>query len=140
MGSHWERAILFEGIALPGTAIAIDHLGMYDNLPEMSEATALWLWDFTICVGRKRTDSSDNILRHVRETRDLLAKFRERLLVSVPQHYDSSFSSATLDSWMTALQTVEAIAKSRSQCSWEAAVRKGDLGFTELTEQPDKEA
>jgi hypothetical protein len=31
----WYRVIRFEGIDLPPAAIAIDHLGLHDNLPEM---------------------------------------------------------------------------------------------------------
>lgn len=124
--AHSERPILFEGSALPGTAIAIDHLGMYDNLPEMSEATSDWLWHFTICVGRPRSDSSENILRHVSEARKLTCQYRARLLQTVPAHFDGIFDSEVLDSWVVALQVMEEMAASRPRCTWEAPLRPGD--------------
>ena len=121
--SDWERTIFFEGVALPRTAIAIDHLAFYDNLPEMSEATAEWLWRFTICVGVSRSDTSENILLHVTESRDLLYMFRDRLLKSVPKHYDNTFKPSVLDSWLFALQTMVDVAQSHTHCSWVALTR-----------------
>jgi hypothetical protein len=58
----WRRPIVFEGIELPVTAIAIDHLGMYGNLPGISEAASEFLWRFTICVGRPHTIESEVII------------------------------------------------------------------------------
>ena len=129
MTGLWQRPILFEDFALPETAIAIDHLGMYDNLPEMSEATSEWLWRFTICVGRPRTDASENIHRHVSETLNLSCQFRERLLQTVPKHFDETFEPAVLDSWQQALQKIMEISASRSQCTWEVPLRPGDQHY-----------
>ena len=61
---------------------------------------------FTICVGVSRSDTSKNILRHVTESRDLLYMFHDRLLKSVPKHYDKTFNPSVLDAWLFALQTM----------------------------------
>lgn len=127
--TDWERPIIFEGFTLPDTIIAIDHLGMYDNLPEMSEETSVWLWRFTICVGMPRSERSEIILRHTSETRDLINRFRERLLRTVPAQYQGTFTEAILDSWVVALQTIMNIAADRVECTWESPLVPGEPGY-----------
>ncbi len=39
----WAIPIRFEGVELSPIAIVIDHLGMYGNLPGISEEASLWL-------------------------------------------------------------------------------------------------
>lgn len=124
--AKWERSIIFEGVALPDTVISIDHLGMYDNLPEMSEETSLWLWRFTICVGMPRSDRSEIVLRHVSETLDLITRFRSRLLLTVPAQYQGLFTEDVLDSWAMALRTMLDIAAGQTQCTWEAPLEPGE--------------
>jgi hypothetical protein len=135
----WHRPIIFEGVELPGVAIAIDHLGLHGNLPEMSEGTGLWLWRFTICVGLRRTDASETILHHAQEALALATQFRDRLLQTVPLHYDGPFEPGVLDAWIAALERIIAIARSRRSCSWEAPLRPGDSGFGRSPEENMKE-
>jgi hypothetical protein len=102
---------------------------MYDNLPEMSEETSVWLWRFTTCVGMPRCDRSEIVLRHASETLDLMAHFRERLLRTVPAQYQGSFTEKVVDSWAMALRTTMDIAADRVQCTWEALLVPGERGY-----------
>lgn len=129
MDENWRRPILFEGVELPDVCIAIDHLGLHDNLPEMSEATSEWLWRFTVCVGRSRTAESAVILHHCSEALRLTEQFRSRLVTTVPEHFQGQFDPVVIDQWIGALKTIIEIASTRSECSWEAPLRPGDSQF-----------
>jgi hypothetical protein len=125
----WRRPIVFEGIELPVTAMGIDHLGMYDNLPGLSEAASEFLWRFTVCVGRPQTSDSEIIVRYCSETLMLVEKHRDRLVLSVPKHWDGGFDPAIIDDWVVALKTMLDIAVRRSRCTWEAPLRPDEPNF-----------
>ena len=114
---RWARPIIFEGVELPGTTFAIDHLG---KEPEASEEASGWLWQFTICVGVARQDSSANVIRFAGEALELATRFRERLLRDLPGRFDGPFDAAVLDEWVFALRTIIDIARNREICSWTA--------------------
>ncbi len=125
----WRRPIVFEGTQLPLTAIAIDHLGMYDNLPGLSDAASEFLWIFTICVGRPRTLESELIMRYCSETLALVEKHQDQLVLSVPKHWNGEFDSRIIDEWMVVLQTMLRIASTRYQCTWEAPLRPDEPNY-----------
>jgi hypothetical protein len=129
MPADWERTIIFEGVDLPGCAIAIDHLGRSDNLPEMSEATSQWLWRFTICVGRPRSCDSKTICNHVGEALELTERFRERLVETVARHYDDTFTPKVIYDWLLTLRTILRIASSREECNWIAPLCPGEPNY-----------
>ena len=110
MGKNWQRPIVFEGIELPGVTIAIDHLGMYGNLPEISEPTSKWLWHFTVCVGCPNTADSQVIIQHASEALHLAEKFRDRLMQTVPKHFSGAFEPGIVDQWIGALRTITDVA------------------------------
>ena len=111
------RSISFEGTELPPTTIAIDHLG---KAPDISEAASRWLWRFTICVGVTKRDTSANVIRYATEALDVATRSRERLLQTIPAHFDGPFDAAVLDEWADALRTIIRIARDRHHCSWTA--------------------
>jgi hypothetical protein len=112
---RWARPIIFEGIELPGTALAIDHLG---KEPEVSEEASAWLWRFTICVGVTNRDSVENVIRFAGEALDVATRHRERLLRDIPARFDGPFDAGVLDEWVSALRTMIDVARRREQCSW----------------------
>lgn len=125
----WRRPIIFEGTELPVTAIAIDHLGMYDNLPGLSLAASEFLWRFTVCVGRPQTIASEVIIRHCSETLTLVEKYRDQLAVSVPKHWDGVFDPLIIDEWVMVLQRMLRIAAKQRQCTWEAPLRPDEPNY-----------
>ena len=129
MAEEWERAIQFEDVTLPGSAMAIDHLGMYGNLPELSEASSKWLWHLTICVGTPKFSDSETIIRHATETLELVEKHRPRLLRSIPERYAGTFSGRVLDEWRLALQLMIDAASSRQYCMWIAPLRPDEPNY-----------
>lgn len=137
--NEWRRPIIFEGVELPSSAIAIDHLGMYDNLPEMSEPTSEFLWRFTICVGRPRTVESAVIVRHCSEALALAESSHDRLMATVPAHWDGPFDPDVIDEWISTLRTVVSIAAKQSQCSWEAPLRLGEPNYGRPTAEVQTE-
>jgi hypothetical protein len=111
----WARPIIFEGVELPGTAFAIDHLG---KEPEMSQEASAWLWRFTICAGVTNQDSADNVIRFASEALDVAMRFRERLLREVPARFEGPFDSQVIDEWVYTLRTIIEISRTQRQCSW----------------------
>lgn len=131
---EWHRPIVFEGVELPGVAIAIDHLGMYGNLPGLPENTSDWLWRFTICVGVNKAASSEEIIQHASCTLELAEKHREDLLHSVPKQYGSEFDSDVLDAWLWTLRELITIAQTRTTCQWSSPTRPGDRNYGKSSE------
>jgi hypothetical protein len=115
---EWMTPILFEGIELSPISVAIDHLGMYGNLPELSEETSKWLWEFTICQGIKKNDKGKIIHKHISETLLQTNTFRDHLLKNVPNHFDGKFSEVHLDMWINDLETMLEACKNKDECSW----------------------
>ncbi len=111
----WARPIVFEGVELPGTVFAIDHLC---KEPEISEEASAWLWRFTICAGVTNRDSAENVIRFAGEALDVATRFRERLLQEVPARFDGPFDAQVIDEWVYSLRTMIDMARSRRQCSW----------------------
>ena len=120
---------MFEGVDLPQEAIAIDHLGMYDNLPGISEEASEWLWKFCVCVGRTRTDRSDVIRRHAIETLELIHRNRRELPERVAKHFDESFEASFIDRWVDTLEAIIEICGSRDECAWEAPLRPDEPNY-----------
>jgi hypothetical protein len=129
MNNDWKRPIIFEGTQLPDATIAIDHLGMHDNLPGISERTSEWLWHFTICVGRNKTDDSEAVLLHATEALNLAKQHRDNLMQTVPKHFQRTFEPEVVDDWIDALETIVVIASNRKSCSWVAPLRPGDKNY-----------
>jgi hypothetical protein len=111
----WARPIVFEGVELPGTVFAIDHLG---KEPELSVEASEWIWRFTVCVGVMKRDSSENIIRYAGEALDVATRFRERLLCEMPVRFDGPFDEQVLREWVYSLLKMIEIAASRSFCAW----------------------
>lgn len=117
---EWMTPIIFEGVELSPISIVIDHLGMYDNLPDLSEETAKWLWQFTICRGAKKTDSAENIIKHINEALSLVDSGRDHLFKNVPKRFDGSFSDVHLNLWINDLTNILDACKDKSTCTWTA--------------------
>ena len=129
MKRDWKRSIIFEGVELPGSAIAIDHLGMYGNLPGISEAASEWLWRLTICVGCPKTENSEVITLHASEALRLAEHFRNRLIQTVPEKFTEPFESQIIDEWINALRIIIEVASTRHQCTWESPLRPDDPNY-----------
>jgi hypothetical protein len=97
------------------TACAIDHLG---KEPGVSEETSLWLWQFTICAGRARTDDSERIVRCASEVLQLAVTSPERLLAVIAPRFAGPFGARVLDEWVLTLRTIIDIARRHPTCSW----------------------
>ena len=115
---EWAIPIRFEGVDLSPISIVIDHLGMYGNLPGISEEASLWLWQFTICRGRQRTDSAETIEKIVTEILTLVKHNRKHVLDSVPKHFDGSFTEEHLNFWIADLEMMLSLCKGKSKCAW----------------------
>jgi hypothetical protein len=111
----WARPIVFEGVTLPGTAFAIDHLA---RLPGLSDEASEWLWRFTICCGRINSDDSARIVRVVSETLHATEASRSHLLATLPSHFDGPFDEEVLADWLLTLRTILNIARGQVRCSW----------------------
>ncbi len=116
----WMAPIIFEGIELSPISIAIDQLGMRENLPEISEDASKWLWKFTICRGVKNTDLSVNIKKHVEETLLLVNSRREHLLKCVPKQFDGDFTDYHLNLWTSDLKIILEVCENKTRCTWTA--------------------
>lgn len=125
----WRRPIIFEGVELPPEAIAIDHLGMYDNLPGISAEASEWLWQFCICVGRPRTEQSDIIRRHAIETLELVNRNRSELPARVARQFDESFEDSIIETWIESLETMIEIGATTNECTWEAPLQPGEPNY-----------
>lgn len=115
---QWARCLLFEGVELPPSAFAIDHLA---REPEISEEASVWLWRFTICVGVTNRDNSQNVIRYASEALDIATRFRERLLLTVPARFDGPFDAQVIDEWIMSLKTIIELARNTVECSWTAS-------------------
>lgn len=139
MNIDWRRPIIFEGTELPDVTIAIDHLGMHDNLPGISEETSEWLWHFTVCVGRKKTDDSATVLLRATEALNLAKQHRDNLKQTVPKHFQGPLEPEVIDDWIAALETIVGIASTCESCSWEAPLRPGDKNYGRPLEEVREE-
>ena len=115
----WAIPIRFEGVELSRLAVVIDHLGLYNNLPDISEEASLWLWRFTKCHGRRRYDTAENIQKMVKEVLQLVTDNRQKLLESVPDHFDGPFTNEHLDLWVKDLETILNLCQGNQECTWE---------------------
>jgi hypothetical protein len=111
----WARPIVFEGVTLPGTASAIDHLA---RLPGLSDEASEWLWRFTICCGRVNSDDSTRIVRLVAEILHATEGSRSYLLATLPAYFDGPLDEQVLTDWLLTLRTILNIAQSQPRCSW----------------------
>ena len=116
---EWAIPIRFESVELSPLAIVIDHLGMHENLPGLSEEASLWLWRFTICRGRYRTDSTENILKVTKEVMQLITENRLHLLESMPKRFDGPFTHEHLDLWISDLENIRNLCQGKEECTWE---------------------
>ena len=117
--TDWRRSIRFENVVLSPISIAIDHLGMHNNLPGISEQSSRWLWSFTICRGRKKSDSSRNILAVTGEVLGLIEQNKHSLVASAQPHFDGFFTTRELEMWTADLKAIDRIARTRDECTWE---------------------
>ena len=114
----WAFTIIFEGIQLPRLACAIDHLGMHNNLPGLSEQASEWLWRFTICKDKTTTGPSQEIIKTTNEVLNLMSFHQESLLRTVPKHFDGPFHETELEQWYSTLRMINQIAATKDECSW----------------------
>jgi phenylpropionate dioxygenase-like ring-hydroxylating dioxygenase large terminal subunit len=121
---EWMVPIIFEGVELSPISIVIDQLGMYGVLPGLSEETSKWLWHFTICHGVKNTDSTDNVIKHVKETLSILNAEHGHVLETVSKIFDGDFSEDFLDLWVCDLTNILNASKNKSTCTWTAKESK----------------
>ena len=121
--------IVFEGVSLPKAALLLDHLGMYDNLPGVSEETSEWCWRFTICVGRIRSDSSGNIIHRATELLDLCRRCEHHLCGNFAKHFMGEAEPQFYDEWIRTLETMIKIARDRDMCEWIAPLLPGDRHY-----------
>ena len=133
--SLFAHRIYFEGVEMPNGARVIEHLGLYNNLPEISQETTDWLWRFTICVGRTRVDSSTTIIRACRETLSLLQLHRAHLKVHFPKHFSGEPLPGFFDEWVWSLEHMETVAKGREMCEWTAPLIPSDPHYGQSSEK-----
>ncbi len=117
---EWESPIYFEGIALPGVTIAIDHINE-SNIPDLSPNTAKWLWRFTICSGVTNKDNSQNIIKCANEALISIRTHRNHLMRVLPAKWDGKFDESVIDEWEFALVKIIEVASGREFCEWYSA-------------------
>jgi hypothetical protein len=117
---EWMTPIIFEGVELSPISIAIDHLGMYGNLPELSDECSEWLWRFTICHGVSKEGSSKKIRRIVNDVLSQVKSNKDHLLSNVPLKFDGKFSETHLKMWTNDLETMLSLAIDKDVCQWTA--------------------
>ena len=117
---EWMTPIIFEGIELSPISIAIDHLGMYGNLPELSDECSIWLWRFTICHGVTKKESAEKVRRMVVEVLSQVEKNRDHLVNNVPLRFDGEFSGTHLKLWVDDLEKILSMTMDRDICHWTA--------------------
>lgn len=116
---EWAVQILFEGVALSPLSIAIDHLGKHENLPKISEEASLWLWQFSVCRGRSRTDKSEKIQAIVSEVLQLINEDKQQLIKSIRRNFDGPFTEEHLDLWIQDLEAILRLSHGKEKCTWE---------------------
>jgi len=127
---HFQgHRIIFEGHELPKAALHLDHLGMYGNLPGISDETSEWLWRFPICLGHTREDSSDRVIRYASETLQLCLQHKDHLLANFAAHFAGKLEPVFYDDWVWCLNHMISIAKDRPQCHWVAPLIPGDENY-----------
>ena len=114
---EWMTPNIFEGIELSQISIVLDHLGMFENLPDLPDETAKWLWQFTICRGVEKTDSAKNIVKHIEKTLSFVITRRDHLLENVPKRFDGNFSESHLNLWIDDLNIILAACENKSKCT-----------------------
>lgn len=138
---HFLRhRIVFEGVTLPKAALLLDHLGMYDNLPTISEETSEWCWRFTICIGRTRTDASENVVAYASELLNGCRSSKHRLMENFAKHFTGQTEPQFFDEWIWTLEKITEIARSRDSCSWEAPLIPGDHNYGKTWSETSTEA
>jgi|GEM_PF-5326098 len=121
-----QHRIIFENVELPKAALHIDHLGMYGNLPGMSDATSEWLWRFVICMGRPREDRSENVIRAAEEVLQLCRQHKGHLVANFAKFFSGPFEPTFYDDWVWTLEFLLAMAKERDVCHWTMPLLPGD--------------
>ena len=117
---EWMTPIIFEGVGLSPISIAIDHLGLYGNLPDISEECSEWLWRFTICHGVNMEGESKIITQYVTEVLSLLKANKAHLLQNIPLRFDGNFTETHLNMWISDLETILSLCANKTICHWTA--------------------
>lgn len=114
------KPIIFEGIDLSPISIALDHLGMYENLPDLPEETSKWLWHFCICRGVTNKEEGKVVQKNISLILSQVITHREHLLENVPIHFDGEFNETHLNMWIKDLETIIKACENKAECSWTA--------------------
>ncbi len=131
--------IIFEGTELPNSAIHLDHLGMYNNLPGVSEAASEWIWRFVICVGKPCRDTSANVIRHSTELLDLAIEHRAHLLENFPKKFTGIFTEKVYQELIASLMTMIERARRRTECHWTAPLLTTNTNYGRSWDEISKE-
>ncbi len=117
---EWMTPIIFEGIELSPISIAIDHLGMYDNLPELSDECSEWLWRFTTCHGLMMKEPAEKVRQMAVEALSQVQNNKDHLVNNVPRLFDGEFTETHLNMWVDDLEKILSLTRDRDTCHWTA--------------------
>ena len=112
------KPIIFEDTELSEISYMIDHLGAYENLPDLSEETSVWLWRFTICSGLIKNESSESIQKHIHEVLKNIKQEKNKLVQKIDEHFIGPFTESKLSLWINDLETILTKSKATQTCSW----------------------
>ena len=111
--------IVFEGELLPHPLCYVDVCALYDYIPDFPEDTADWLWTFTTCLERRRTDHSQIINKHATAALEAITRNQRCLednLIKTGRSKEQI--DADIDAWQSGLATIVRHAKAKDACSW----------------------
>ncbi len=118
--SHeWEFVIRFCDHDLPPAMCYVDVAAMYGYLPDIPDETGEWMWAFTICKGRERTATGQEVQTHCGLLLDLMnANYQDLVNALLRTGRDREEVERACAQWQDGLTKVVSLARAHETCTW----------------------
>jgi len=126
----YPRLLIFEMQVLPEYAFALDQLRCTELFPGISEECSVWFWQFSICVGRMKEASSEEVINFSNEALGLLKKPSKKLIKRLKEIFPAVVSEDVISSWQETLETMIAVASTKDKCEWFGPLYPKDKAYT----------
>ncbi|BDS07369.1 hypothetical protein NT6N_24090 [Oceaniferula spumae] len=126
MNSYDYRPITFEKHVFPQSVMGIDILE--HAIPNLSGATADWVWRFPICCGTVKSCKPELCISSSKELIDGMLEYRSNVLSEISDRIESDVHPDQIyQEWIFALQSIQNIALGLSEiCQWSAPLHPDD--------------
>jgi len=114
----YPRLLIFEMQVLPEYAFALDQFGYTEVFPGISEECSVWFWQFSICLGRMKEASSEEVINFSNEALGLLKNPSKQLKKRLKEIFSAVTSEKIISSWRESLETMIAVASTKDKCEW----------------------